>query len=150
MKVKNLEMENLFGEINKENVFVGNIMRCTKYDTSNCIVMEDMAGITSFGYVSKAHEPYKENQILIKICDNPEVYVELEKLKSFLTYIDIYSQVDRNGIHLNEKILSTSSSFLGDIYVDFESLKPYYEEKGKVKIKKIKKDVRLNIKDKNA
>lgn len=121
-------------------------MKCTKYDISNCIVIEDMAGITSFGSVSKEHKLYKENQILIKICDNPEAYVELEKLKSFLMYIDIYRQVDRNGIHLNEKILSTSSSFLGDTYVDYESLKPYYEEKGKVKIKQIKKDVNLNKK----
>ena len=144
MKVKNIEMENLFGKINKENVLIGNIIKCTEYDVSNYMINEDIALITSFGSLNVVNKPYKENQILIRICDNPEVYVELKKLKTFLTYISIYSKVDKNGIILVKIILSTSASYIGDIYVDRKSLKPYYNENGKVKVKKIKRDVLLD------
>lgn len=144
MKVKNLEMEDLFGKINKENVFIGNIMKCTEYDVTNVLVTEDMFERCSYGYIKTSKELYKENQILIRICNNPEVYVELKNMKNFCSYINIYNQVDDNGITVNNIVLPTSASYSGEVYVDRESLKPYYEEKGKVKIRKIKWDVFSN------
>lgn len=123
MKVKNLEVENLFGKINRENVFVGNIVKCTKFD----------------GNVEIEESLYKGNQLLIKICDNPRIYVELRELVCFLSYIYIYNQIDKNGIKLNDKILCTFATKQGSIYVDEKSLKPYYKETGKVRVKRVKR-----------
>ena len=146
MKKGKLEVINLLGKIDKEKVFVGNLRKCTKYDTSNCISIEDSAGITTFGHISIDSEVCKEDDILIKICDNLEVYVRLRNLQTILSYIEVYNNIAKDGaVSIGEMILSTSSTGLGSIFVDMGSLKPYYQdEKGKVKVKQIKKDVLLD------
>ena len=144
MKIGNLEVENLFGKINKENVYVGNLKKCTKYEMENSLQIEDFSGVCSFGGIIEESKDYIKNDVLIKFCDKPERYVRLEDLKNILSYISLYNALYESGISFNELFLSTSSSYLGNIYVDRDSLNPYYEEKGKVKVKQIKKDVLLD------
>lgn len=86
---------------------------------------------------------FRENAILIKFTDGG--YVDLDKLNSFLDYIGIYQDV--TNYHLRELIMSTSAHYLGSLFVDEESLKPYYdnlEQTKKISVHRLKKEVKNN------
>lgn len=130
-----------FNKINKDNIYVGNIMKCTKYDSSGYMEL-DNGGVTTYGNISKNEEIYKENQILINVCLNPELYVNVDDLKNILSLLKIYKCL-KKGVD-DKKLLSTISSFLGDKYVKRDSLVPYYTNNGTVSVKKLKKDLLMD------
>ena len=73
-----------------EQIFIGNIRRCTKYEnhttfSSSTYIGDQCIGCDSFGYIEEENELYKENAILIKVEHGG--YVDLEKLNSILDYI---------------------------------------------------------------
>lgn len=118
-----------------EQIFIGNIRKCTKYEThttfsSNTYINGECAGCDSFGYIEKEDELYKENAILIKIAKGG--YVDLENFKSIIDFISIYRDIEKDGWRLGGKMMSTSSYCLGCLFVDEKSLRPYYNEKQQV------------------
>lgn len=126
----------------KEQIFIGNIKKCTEYEeaitscrgviTKNGIVASD-----SYGYTKTDDELYKEDVILVKLKN--DFYVELEKLNLLLK---LKAQTrTRKGHVINEFMMLTSPSAVGDLFVDEKSLKPYYgmeDKSAKVLMRKLK------------
>ena len=133
MKIGDLQINNISTKINKKNIFIGNIKRCTKYREV------DMANTS---YVRYNSQIYAKDVILVKVSDNPVGYINLRSFESLLDYLkdnDIRSYEAEN---LEDAVLYTQVSGEGSIWVDNASLKPYYKnEKGKVKAKKINRKI---------
>ena len=145
MKIGNLEVVDLLDVINKENIFVGNIIECIKYQIHPKCIINDGITVDTFGNTEIETTPYRENVILIKIIDNPAGYIALDDIKNIFDYKEIYNQITENGYYMGGIIMSNYPSDKGDKYIDEGSLKSYYQdEKGKVKVKQIKKDVLLD------
>lgn len=143
MKIGNLEISNLSTKIKKENIFIGNIKRCTKYRE---VDMNEKDSHES-GLVYYNSEVYAEDVILVKVSDNPVGYINLRSFESLLDYLKQNNIKDYEGPSLEEAILYTKVNGQGSIWVDSVSLKPYYKkEKGKVKVRKIKRDVFVDAK----
>ena len=91
----------------------------------------------SHGYIKKDDELYKEDVILVKLKN--DFYVELEKLNLLLK---LKAQTSaRKGYKINEFMMLTSPSAVGDLFVDVKSLKPYYcmeDKSAKVLMRKLK------------
>ena len=70
-----------------DQIFIGDIRKCTKYEThttfsSSTYIGDQCIGCDSFGYIDKDDELYKENAVLIKIKNGG--YVDLERFNSIL------------------------------------------------------------------
>lgn len=125
-------------KIDLENIYIGNIMRCTKYEErANCVI-EDCCGIDTFGHVIEENEVYKENALLLKVAQNG--YVDLEQLNSCFDYFKIIKDKTNGGFRLGGLILSMAPWKENDLFVS--NVRRYYIEgqKGKVKIKDIKRN----------
>ena len=125
----------------KEQIFIGNIKKCTEYEmvatTSVGIIINGrIVSSDSHGYIKK-DELYKEDVILVKLKN--DFYVELEKLNLLLK---LKAQTSaRKGYKINEFMMLTSPSAVGDLFVDEKSLKPYYgmeDKSAKVLMRKLK------------
>ena len=129
-----------------DRIFIGNIKMCTKYEFSNIISNNDYIddkciGSASFGYIDYEDKVVKENAILIKLKDC--FYVDVENLNSFLDYI-LISGVIINPI-LTNLVISTFASRKNQLFVDKESLKPYYDKEEKIdniSLKTLKKNLK--------
>ena len=143
MKIGNLEISNLSTKIKKENIFIGNIKRCTKYRE---VDMNEKDSHES-GLVYYNSEVYAEDVILVKVSDKPAGYINLRSFEALLDYLKQNNIKDYEGPSLEEAILYTKVNGQGSIWVDRGSLKPYYKkEKGKVKVRKIKRDAFVDAK----
>lgn len=126
-----------------EQIFIGNIRKCTKYErhtTFNCstYIGDRCIGCDSFGYVDSEDELYKENAILLKIKNGG--YVDLENFNSVLDYIKIYRDTTRIG----GLVMSTSAYCVGKLFVDEKSLKPYYndnQQRKNISVRQLKKQL---------
>lgn len=112
-----------------DQIFIGDIRKCTKYEThttfSNSTYIGDQCiGCDSLGYIDSDNELYKENAILIKIKNGG--YVDLERFNSFLDYIRIYRDITKDGYRLGGLMMPTSAHNIDSLFVDESSLKPYY------------------------
>ena len=110
-------------------LFIGNIRKCTKYETHKTAVL-DIAGCTdSFGYMEIKDELYKENATLIKTKDGK--------------FIDLGDILDISKIKKAKgKIkMSTYPIKKGCLFVDEKTLKPHGTEysKAEKKLDKIMK-----------
>ena len=131
-----------------EQIFIGNIKRCTKYEEYNTIVGSTYIGnqlicTDSFGYITKEDELYKENAVLIKIENGG--YVDLDRFNSFLDYIRIHKDITKNGYRLGGLMMSTSAHSPNCLFVDEKSLKPYYTDKQQfedISVRKLKRQVK--------
>ena len=126
----------------KEQIFIGNIKKCTEYEmvatTSVGIIINGrIVSSDSYGYTKTNDELYKEDVILVKFKN--DFYVELEKLNLLLK---LKAQTSaRRGHVINELMMLTSPSAVGDLFVDEKSLKPYYGmeyKSAKVLMRKLK------------
>jgi len=128
-----------------EQIFIGNIRRCTKYEnhttfSSSTYIGGQCIGCDSFGYIEKEDELYKENAVLIKVEHGG--YVDLEKLNSILDYIKIYSDITKDGYRLGGLMMSTSAHCINSLFIDEKSLKPYFTDKQQsdnITLRKLKK-----------
>lgn len=133
-----------------DQVFIGNIRRCTKYEENialSCKTYIDgqLVGCERFGSIEEDDELYKENAILIRVKNGG--YVDLERFDSILDYIRLYRLYTKNGFRLGGLIMSTSAYRLDDLFVDEKTLKPYYQTNEEVKdtsILKLKKQINYN------
>lgn len=137
MKIGNLEINNLSTKINKKNIYIGNIKRCTKYREV------DINGQPS--YVVYNSEIYAKDVILVKVSDNPVGYINLRSFESLLDYLKENNIKNYEGSSLEDSVLYTRVSGLGSMWVD--KVKPYYKrDMGQVKINKIEKKEKVKVK----
>ena len=131
-----------------DQIFIGNIKRCTKYKkhitfSGSTYIGDQCIVCDSFGSIIINDEIYKENTVLLKIKNGG--YVDLERLNSFLDYINIYRDITKNGFHLGGLVMSTSAHCIGSLFVDEKSLKPYYNHKqqiANISVRKLKKQLK--------
>lgn len=136
-------------KLRADQVFIGNIKKCIKYDTYNTFnsdiyVGNQCIGGDTFGYVDIDCDNYKDNAILIQIDDGPG-YVDLDTLNSILDYIKVCKDITEVGYYLGGLIMSTAPHCLGSLFVVEESLKPYYKnmhQKNNISIHKLKKQLK--------
>ena len=147
MRIGTLEISNLFTKIDKKNIYIGNIKRCTKYRE---VDMNEKDSHES-GLVYYNSEIYAEDVILVKVSDNPAGYINLRSFEALLDYLK-QNNIDNYEVSsLEESILYTKVNGQGSIWVDNVSLKPYYKkEKGKVKVRTIKRDSLLDVRIKGG
>lgn len=130
-----------------EQIFIGSIRKCTKYEMHTTFSMTISIGgaplgTDSFGYIEQDSILEKENAVLVKLEKGG--YVDLDTFNSALDYLRIYKDVTKHGYRTGGLILSTSPNKIGSIFVDESSVKPYYQTKDKVKnitFGKLKKEV---------
>ena len=131
-----------------DQIFIGDIRKCTKYETHNTFsssayIGDQCIGCDSFGYIDEDDELYKENAVLIKIENGG--YVDLERFNSILDYIKIYRDITKDGYRLGGLMMSTSGHCIGSLFVDEKSLKPYYDDKQRtdnISVHQLKKQVK--------
>lgn len=135
-----------------DKVFIGDIKKCTKYEShvslrSETYFGDECIGCESFGYIEREGELHKENAVLVML-DNGG-YVDIDRVNGLLDYISIYRDSFKDGFRIRDKglIMSTSPSFLGNLYVDSDSLTPYYGENNEmgskdVSIRSLRKEIR--------
>jgi hypothetical protein len=133
-----------------DQIFIGNINKCTKYInhttfSSGTFIGDQCIGCDSFGYIEKEDEIYKENAILIKLKNGG--YVDLENLNSIFDHLKVLNTTTRDGFYLGGIIMSTSAHCVGSIFVDQKSLVPYYTENknnSNISARQLKKQIKRN------
>lgn len=129
-----------------EKFFVGDIKECTKYENhstfnSQLYVGDVCIGGDSFGYVKVEDDIYKKDAVLLKVCEGG--YVDIENLNSVLDYLKVYKKITKDGFYLGNIIMSTSAHCEGSLFVDSETIRPYFEnpkEIGNISVRRLKKD----------
>lgn len=117
-----------------DKVFIGNIKRCTKYIshsrfTGNVFIGEECVNLSSFGYIESEDELYKENAVLVKTKNGG--YIDLENFNSILDYLKIYKDDAQRDYNLWKTIMPTHSRGNNSLFVDENSLKPYFNSEDK-------------------
>jgi hypothetical protein len=131
-----------------DQIFIGNINRCTKYVnhttfSSGTFIGDECICSDSFGYIEKEDELYKENAILIKLKNGG--FVDLENLNSILDHLKVLNTTTKDGFYLGGIIMSTHAHCKDSIFVDSKSLVPYYSESktnGKISARQLKKQLK--------
>ncbi len=100
----------------ESNLFIGNIKKCTKYETHKTVSFSIAGCIDSFGHMEIKEELYKKNAALIKTKDGK--------------FIDIENILDISIIKKSKgKIkMTTYPTREGCLFVDEKTLKPYKSE----------------------
>ncbi len=98
--------------MNKENIYIGNILICEKYMDRYSIKLE-----------GPKFKIYKENAILIKVKEH---YIDIDDIKNNIDLI-------------KNKGYKTYYTHVGDKFVDPESLYRYTYSNERLSIKKLKK-----------
>lgn len=137
-----------------EQIFVGNIRKCTKYEEyttfsssmyngNECVIRD------SIGTIATDDEIYKKQAILIKMKNGG--YVDLERLNSILDSMKVYRDITKDGYRLGGLIMSTSAYCMGCLFVEEESLKPYYNysNKQQISVYQLKKQIKRDKKFKD-
>lgn len=106
-----------------DRFYIGNIKICTEYVEEPVLVMEDFAGVSSFGNIKTKNEIYKENALLVKTRNG--LYIDTEDL-SVLDIAYLYFE-NKKTITTGEPYMFSGSrgSYVGNKFVDGESLQPY-------------------------
>lgn len=117
-----------------DKVFIGNIKRCTKYIshsrfTGNVFIGEECVNLSSFGYIESEDELYKENAVLVKTKNGG--YIDLENFNSILDYLKIYKDDAQRDYNLWKTIMPAHSRGNNSLFVDENSLKPYFNSEDK-------------------
>ena len=131
-------------KLNYDQLFVGNLHICTEYENHFTCKFEGDLGSGGFGRIETETELYKENVLLVKIAEG--AYVELDKINTIFDELKIKFNVTKNGVkNIPNVTLFRSPSGLNNIYVDENSLKPYYmqveDSAKKVSHKTLKKNL---------
>lgn len=133
-----------------EEVFIGDIRKCNKYEMhptfkSETFINGVSLGCDCFGFIETDSEPYKENATILKIKNGG--YVDLDNLKTIIDCWKVDSLMRENGGYsLKGIMMSTSESFLNGLFVDEKSLKPYFKEQIDVETMSLRK-VRRAVKN---
>ena len=130
-----------------EQIFTGDIRKCTKYERhtsfeSKTYINGVCVDCDSFGHIETDDVLYRENAVLIKIQNGG--YIDLDTLNSVLDYIKVKKNIKEDGFILGGLILDTSAHCMDSLFVDSESLKPYYnnDKKDNISVRKLRKQVK--------
>ena len=109
--------------------FVGNVVKCKNYE-SNVFTVDRSFKNDQLKIYSSLYDGdlVKENAILIQL--NVGEYIDIDNVKSTLELFKIYKYILK--VCKKGKILSTSPDHNDMLYIDCDSLKPYYAENQKV------------------
>lgn len=133
-----------------EQFYIGDIYKCTKYDThstfsSETYIDDTCICVERFGYTSSEEELYKENAVLAKVEKGG--YVDVSEFKSILDYLKIYKSLTKDGYKIGGIMMPTSAHYLGSLFVDTKSLRPYYQkdqQPNNISILKLNKELKKN------
>lgn len=136
-----------------EQIFVGDIKKCTKYEAHTifqfemCLNGQSLGG-DSFGYVDVEDEIFKQNATLIKFEKGG--YVDIENINSILDYIKIYRDIKKDGYMLGGLLMSTSAHRSDCLFVDRDSITPYCsdEQTKSISIHQLRKQIKNSKKSK--
>lgn len=123
--------------MNSNQVFIGNIKKCTKYKTPvpcNCNKYINH-------HDKSESEITKKNAVLIKVVEGG--YVDIDSYNSALDYFKVRQSISKKSLGINELILSTSPYQENCLFIDSSSLRPYYqkEESKIISLRNLKKEV---------
>lgn len=124
-------------------IFIGNIMKCVKFETKIIYNSEIDENNKNFGYeffgcnISE-DEVYKENAILIKLKNGK--YVNLENINTIFDYLKLNQILPNDKSYIGKIIMNTESKKINDLFVDEKSLKPYKLENKNISILKLKRE----------
>ena len=130
-----------------EQIFIGDIKKCTKYEAHTTLQCEtyingQSIGGEGFGYVKIEDEIFKENAILIKFENGG--YVNVENINSILDYIKIYKNIKKNGYKLGGLMMSTYAHRPDCLFVDRDSITRYCngEQTKNISIHQLRKQIK--------
>lgn len=111
-------------------IFIANLRKCTKHEShalfqSSTEINGESLGGEIFGYTDRQDELYKENAILIQMKNG--AYVDIDVLKSYFDYLKLFRDITPNGFINNGIFLSTMPTKVGDIFIDYKTIEPYYD-----------------------
>ncbi len=111
-------------------IYIANLRKCTKHNShalfqSSTSINGESLGEEIFGFVDRDDELYKENAILIKMQGGG--YVDLDVLNNYFDYLRLFKDVTPSGFVNNGIFMSTMPSKVGDVFVDYKTIKPYYD-----------------------
>lgn len=135
-----------------EQIFIGNIKKCTKYEEQTTFKCEAYFGDTpifcdTFGSYTFESELYKENATLIKLKNGG--YVDIDNLNTILDYMKMHKDITKNGFRTGGLIMSEQVWAKDSLFIDCNSLKSYYqnpEEEKNISIKKLRKNIKITNK----
>lgn len=113
-----------------DQIFIANLRKCTKHNShaifqSSTEINGQSLGEEIFGFVDTEDELYKENAILIKMKNGG--YVDIDVLRNYFDYLKLFKDITPNGFVNNGIFLSTMPSKVGDVFVDYKTIEPYYD-----------------------
>ncbi len=114
-----------------DQVFVGDIKRCTSFEFHDDMAVKlerngQIIDLATFGHIEVEEETIKENAVLIRMKSGQ--YVDVENLNGTLDYLKACYQGSKKYTSRGGLLLETEPHTRGDVYVDEESLQPYYRE----------------------
>lgn len=109
-----------------EQIYVGNINKCTMYKTVNLFGLRNEFGFSPYTHIKTQSEIHKENAVLIKLRESK--YVELESLKNLLKILRILMELDGTTYSTTSPVMDVTPFCEDILFVDEASLKPYYKE----------------------
>lgn len=126
-----------------DSIFVADIKKCTSYDTTNLFCCEEyingkLVGRSGFGYITHEGEVIKKDAILINLKNGG--YVDIDSLNGVVDVVKTLKDMRRRGFVTGGKIMSTSPSRVGSVYVCTDSLRPYNSKEKEVSILQLKRD----------
>ena len=120
-----------------ENIYIGDIKKCTKYEEHNMIISNFGGIVTGFGGINTEGELYKKDVVLIKLKNGG--YVDIDRYNTIFDKL----KLTMNGNRLGELVMSRFASHEGSLYVD--NLEPYYSDKPQIN-KSLVKQIKRNRK----
>lgn len=110
-----------------EQVFIGDIRKCTQYERHsyiNGIGINNKCGFYEGSCcIEIDSEIYKEKAILIKFKNGG--YVDLENLNSILDYIKISKSITKDGFIINDLMMPNDAYEINSLFVDEDTLELY-------------------------
>lgn len=131
-----------------EQIFIGNIRKCTMYEEYNKIRYGAYLDGTPIGCDTICNcktksKLYKANAILVKLkCGG---YVDIDNLNNILDYFKMNKDIKRDGYYLGGMIMSYEAHAKDCLFVDYSSLREYYqypEIENNISVKKLKKEIK--------
>ena len=137
----------------KEQIYIGDIKRCTIHDPFYEI---HTTGIFAYAETGVKYEGdiIKKNAILVK--DDNDMFIDIEMLNSVLNYVKLYkdkwlmsTDLYTTGIYtkLSVLLMRTIPSSVDGLFVDKKTLKPYFynfEKEEKISARQLRKNYLCN------
>ena len=129
----------------KEQIFIGSVNICTKFEKEDLIVNSPSGNKYRFPMHNIEAKLFKTNIPLLKLKDDS--YVCVDSIDGFKTYMELYNYLVSKGFSSSELVLCSCPSNENEIFVDVKSLTHYYDSenwKENTTIGNVKKDLMMD------